>query len=56
MKANLDYPILLKGVKNEKGFQYDMPYEKHSLFFDDVTKSMMEQTPLPFGEDISFKK
>lgn len=56
VKASLDYPIFLKDFKNKKGFQYDIPYEKHSVFFDDVLGSVKKQTPLPFEGDISFKK
>src|SRR5690606_14982485 len=39
VKTNLDYPILLKEFENKKGFQYDIPYEKHRMFFDDVLDS-----------------
>ena len=56
VKASLDYPIFLKDFKNKKGFQYDIPYEKHSIFFDDVLDSVKKQMPLPFYGDISFKK
>lgn len=56
VKTSLDYPILLKDFKNKKGFQYDIPYEKHSIFFNDVTDSVNKQTPLPFEGNISFKK
>lgn len=56
IKSSLDYPIFLKDFKNKKGFQYDIPYEKHSVFFDDVIDSIKKQTPLPFEGNISFKK
>ncbi len=56
VKTSLDYPIFLKDFKNKKGFQYDIPYEKHSVFFDDVLDSVKKQTPLPFEGNISFKK
>ncbi|MDH6310599.1 hypothetical protein M2451_003482 [Dysgonomonas sp. PFB1-18] len=56
VKANFDYPIFLKDFKNKKGFQYDIPYEKHSVFFDDVLDSIRKQTPLPFEGSLSFKK
>jgi hypothetical protein len=54
--ASLDYPIFLKDFKNTKGFQYEIPYEKHSVFFSDVVDSVKKQTPLPFDGNISFKK
>jgi hypothetical protein len=56
VKASLDYPVFLKDFKNKKGFQYDIPYEKHSMFFDDVLDSVKKKMPLPFEGDISFKK
>jgi hypothetical protein len=56
IKASLDYPIFLSDYKNKKGYQYDIPYEKHSLFFDDVVNSVKNQTPLPFEGKISFNK
>ena len=56
VKACLDYPIFLKQFKNKKGFQYDIPYEKHGVFFDDVLYGVEEQMPLPFEGDISLNK
>ncbi len=55
VKTSLDYPIILKYFKNKKGIQYDIPYEKHSVFFNDVIDSVRKQTPLPFEGSISFK-
>ncbi len=56
IKASLDYPILLKDFKNKKDIQYDIPYEKHSIFFDDVLESIKRHSPLSFDGNISFKK
>lgn len=56
IKASLDYPIFLRDFKNKKGYQYDIPYEKHSVFFGDVVDSIKSQTPLPFEGNISLKK
>jgi hypothetical protein len=56
VKMCLEYPILLRDFNNKKGFQYDIPYEKHSLFFDDMVENVNKQTPLPFEGNISFKK
>ena len=56
IKTSLDYPIFLRDFKNKKGLQYDIPYEKHSIFFDDVVDSIKSQTPLPFEGNISLKK
>jgi hypothetical protein len=56
LKASLDYPIFLRDFKNKKGLQYDIPYEKQNVFFDNVVDSVKNQTPLPFEGNISFKK
>lgn len=56
IKATLDYPILLKDFKNKKGFQYDIPYEKHSAFFNDVLDSIKKQSLLPFEGNVASKK
>lgn len=56
IKACMSAPLLLRDFKNKKGYQYDIPYEKHSLFFEDVVDSIKNQTPLPFERNISFKK
>lgn len=55
IKACLAGPILLKDFKNKRGFQYDIPYEKHNLFFDELLYGIKEQIPLPFDGDISLK-
>lgn len=56
VKTCMAVPILLRDFKNKKGYQYDIPYEKHDVFFDDVVDSVKNQTPLPFEGNISFKK
>lgn len=56
IKACMAAPILLRDFKNKKGYQYDIPYEKHSVFFRDVVDSIKSQTPLPFEGNISLKK
>lgn len=56
IKTSLDYPILLKDFKNKKGIQYDIPYEKHGMFFDDVLDSIEKQSPLSFEGNVSLKK
>ncbi len=56
IKTSLDVPIVLKQFYNKKRLQFDIPYEKHNLYFDDILESIKEQTPLPFDGDISLKK
>lgn len=54
VRTSLNYPILLKDFKNIKGFQYEIPYEKHSTLFDDVIYRVKEQMPFSFEGDVSF--
>ena len=56
VKTCLDYPILLMEFKDKKGFQYDIPYENHEVFFDDVLTNVKKQIPLSLESDVSFKK
>jgi hypothetical protein len=56
IKACMDAPIVLRDFKNKKGLQYDIPYEKHGIFFDDVIESVKRQMLLSFEGNISFKK
>ena len=56
VKACLSGPILLMEFKNKKGFQYDIPYDNHRMFFDDALDSIKKQSPLSFEENISLKK
>lgn len=53
IKTSLVYPIFLRDFKNKKGYQYDIPYEKHSLFLCDVLDIVKNQIPLPFDGNIS---
>jgi hypothetical protein len=56
IKINLDYPIVLKYFKNKKGFQFEIPYEQHSIFFEEVLDSIHKQLPISFDEGISLDK
>ncbi|MDQ0966822.1 hypothetical protein QFZ20_002225 [Flavobacterium sp. W4I14] len=56
VKVSLEYPIFLMDFKDKKGFQFDIPYEKHIVFFDEVLYSVRKQIPLPFEGNISLKK
>jgi len=51
--TSLEYPILLMDFKNEKGFQCDIPYEKHSASFSDVMLKLKEQMPLSLDRNVS---
>lgn len=54
-KACLSSPILLMEYYDNRGFQYDIPYEKHNVFFNDVLESVKKQTPISLKEDISLR-
>jgi hypothetical protein len=56
LKACLTWPIILKEYKNKKGFQFDIPYDKHDNYFNEVLESIKQQTPLSFDGDISLKE
>ncbi|MCF1714413.1 hypothetical protein L0U88_07215 [Flavihumibacter sp. RY-1] len=55
IKACLAGPIVLQEYTNNKGFQFEIPYTKHSNFFNDVIESIKKQTPLSFDGNISLK-
>jgi hypothetical protein len=55
VKTSFEYPIFLQDLKNKRGFEYDIPYEKHNIFFDEVLDSVKKQAPLPFEGNLSFK-
>jgi hypothetical protein len=55
IKISLEYPILLKGFYDKKGFQYDVPYEGYS-FFKELVKSVENQSPFTFDGDIDLEK
>ncbi|WP_312788853.1 hypothetical protein [Sphingobacterium sp.] len=56
VKTNLKYPILLLELKNKNGFQFDIPYAKHSIFFEDVVYSVKKQIQFLFEKNISLEK
>jgi hypothetical protein len=56
IKICLDYPIVLEEFKDKRGLQYDIPYERHNSFFNNVLESINKQTLLPFDGNISLKK
>ncbi len=60
MGTNLDAclagPIMVKEYTNNKGFQFSIPYIKHSIFFAEALECIKKQTPLLFDTDISLEK
>jgi hypothetical protein len=54
-KTCLVGPVLMKRLKNSKGLQFDIPYEKHSLFFDDAIECFKKQIPVTLNGDVTLK-
>ncbi|ANF50322.1 hypothetical protein A0O34_07245 [Chryseobacterium glaciei] len=56
VQKTLDIPILLREYYNNKRLQFNIPYEKHSLFFEEVVDYISKQTFLSFVGNISLEK
>lgn len=56
VQKTLDIPILLREYYNNKRLQFNIPYEKHSLFFEEVVDYINKQTFLSFVGNISLEK
>lgn len=51
----LDAPFFMIRLKNKKGLQYDIPYEKSSIYIDDAVECLKSQISVPFDGDVSLK-
>lgn len=56
VQKTLDIPILLREYYNNKRLQFNIPYEKHSLFFEEVVDYINKQAFLSFVGNISLEK
>jgi hypothetical protein len=56
IKECLENPIMLGEFYNEKGLQFDIPYEKHAVYFKSTVESVKRQLPLSFEGDILVKE
>jgi hypothetical protein len=56
VKTSLDTPIILREYYNNKGLQYNVPYEKHGTLFNELSDRVKKQTPLAFHGNISYKE
>lgn len=54
-KDNLDKPLFLREYLDKRRLQFSIPYEKHAIFFKEVSENVEENTPLPFRGDISLR-
>jgi hypothetical protein len=55
ISACLSSPIILRQYYNKKGLQFNIPYAKHTNYFNEVLEKIKQQTPLSFYGDISLK-
>jgi len=56
LNACLAAPIILKEFENKKGFQFNIPYNKHTDYFNEVLESIKQQIPLPLDGDILLRE
>ncbi|MCP9751017.1 hypothetical protein [Ferruginibacter sp. HRS2-29] len=55
VKKCLDAPVLMKQLYNKKGLQFNIPYEKHTTFFNDAVDCFKKQMPVSFNGDFTSK-
>ena len=55
LKAALYGPILLREFYNNKGFQFSIPYVKHSVVFTEMLECVRKQMPLSLTGDVFLK-
>jgi hypothetical protein len=56
IKQCLDEPIFMQEIYNKKGFQFDIPYVKHSAFFEEAIECTKKQAPILLQQNISLKE
>lgn len=55
VKDCMDSPYKLIALKNKKGLQFDISYNKHSEYIEDAIKCMREQISISFEGNISLR-
>lgn len=55
IKKCLDSPILMKQLYNRKGLQLNIPYEKHTTYFNDAIECFKKQVPVSLNGDVTLK-
>lgn len=53
LKCCLKEPAIIQEMYTKKGFQFDIPYTKHGLYFAEVIEAVHEQVCVPFDDNIS---
>ncbi|PUZ19215.1 hypothetical protein GA0116948_1313 [Chitinophaga costaii] len=54
-KTCLVGPLLMRRLKNPKGLQFDIPYEKHTTYFNEAIDCFKKQIPVSLNGDITLK-
>ena len=55
VKKCLDAPFIYFALRNNKGLQFDIPYLKHSGYFNEAIECLKKQVPILFNESVSLK-
>lgn len=55
VKKCLDAPVLMKQLYNKKGLQFNIPYEKHTTFFNDAVDCFKKQISVSLNGDVTLK-
>ncbi len=56
MNACFEFPVFMERLRNKKGLQFDIPYAKNGLYFDDAAAMLREQAPLSLEGNITLKQ
>jgi hypothetical protein len=55
VKKCLDAPFIYFALKSNKGLQFDIPYLKHSAYFNEAIECLKKQVPILFTENVPLK-
>jgi hypothetical protein len=55
VKKCLDTPFVYFALRNNKGLQFDIPYLKHSNYFNEAIESLKKQLPILWNKNIALK-
>lgn len=55
LKECLSAPSILVEFKNKKGLQFSIPYNKHSLYFDEAIQAIKKQSQISLEGNIKLK-
>jgi hypothetical protein len=55
IKKCLEAPILMKQIYNKKGLQFNIAYDKHTVFFDEAVECLKKQIPISLNGNVVLK-